>query len=183
MARKNGDKMIWLIGREIPKIITRRLPSNRKVLRLFFYKHLTENLTIRRNAHKTIEEVFEQWICANIPTRRLNSAISKLIRLHQTWKKLLKNRSKKDLPSQISKEREFKRNLDKLFNVAHHCAVKNVEDLERQFLLSQRRNIGNYPAQSAIPEESTNFLSPNSTGDENSKHNDFENDEVSAGND
>lgn len=52
--------------------------------------------------------------------------------------KIHKNRLRKNSPAQQLKEKEFKDELDNVFDIAHHTVMENLEEDRWQFLESQR---------------------------------------------
>ncbi|KAF6204503.1 hypothetical protein GE061_002845 [Apolygus lucorum] len=63
---------------------------------------------------------------------------AKLLKSYNEWRSLQKG-SKRRIPSQISKEENFKTILEDLFDVAHKDALENAAEEVKMFLLQQRR--------------------------------------------
>lgn len=141
MSRSTTQVIRYLIGYEKNRIHGRKLPTSKQVLSLFFYKHNELNLTIRESATATVEEVREFWGKAGIPTRRKQHAITKLEKLHKTWRNLQRNSGRQNSKTQNEKEYNFKKILDGLFDIAHNNAMRIINSQDkRRFLFDQRRN-------------------------------------------
>lgn len=86
------EKQIYFIGYQITKFVGGQLPSLKEVMPLFFHYHCSESLTIKKSALITIDNVFDLWSKAGIPTCAENSAVRKFIHHHMVWKNFLKNK-------------------------------------------------------------------------------------------
>lgn len=136
--KKHQSDEIYLIGNPVREIQSRKLPTNRQTLQLFFHKHRSSNLSIRHKATEVAEEIKVLWNRADIPTSRVDDVTNKIVKLHNEWKKLHRNRLRKSSPTQQQKELRFGEKMDILF----HIAVLHVEDVlnttQRDFLHGQR---------------------------------------------
>lgn len=86
---------IFLVGFETSQISERKLPTNRQVLSLFFYKHKCLKLTIRQSATEVAKNVIKIWAEFNLPIVKLFYVMSKIECLFREWKNLSKSRNNK----------------------------------------------------------------------------------------
>ncbi|XP_044592634.1 uncharacterized protein LOC123270575 [Cotesia glomerata] len=107
---------------------------------LFFHYHCSQSLTIKKSALITVENVFDLWSEAGIPTCAKNSAVRKLIRHHTVWKNLLKNKNQKLSSTQKKKVSIFCADIEKLFDIAHHKVMKLINESQKLFLQGQRQS-------------------------------------------
>lgn len=135
--RKRGPS-IYLLGEATRKIDGLKLPTNLQVMRLFFFKHKSLNLSLRNSAISAISEVECFWKEAGIPIFEKSSSVTKLLKLHQQWKNLQKNRLRKKNTKQKSKEKNYTKQLEKIFDIARPDAEKTLTQEQLNFLTSQR---------------------------------------------
>lgn len=81
-------KFINLVGFEIKTLGNSKLPSNRDVLCLFYYKHRTENFIIRNSAKIVLSEVIKVWSKFCLPTNNSHRSILKIENLYKNWQKV-----------------------------------------------------------------------------------------------
>ena len=137
MASKRLDE-IYLLGKPSPTITGNKLPSKRQVLQVFFHLHNEEKKTIREAASGAISEALPFWEKARIPVRLKKHLIKKLEVLFNLWKGLRKSNKKKSAV-QSQKEKDFKDDLDNLFDMAHQDALDMITIVEdKEFLIAQR---------------------------------------------
>lgn len=135
-TRKDLD--IWLVGKMLMQIEGNQLPTSEQVLGRLFYLMRKENRTLSDGASQTIDEVFQFWFNANVPTTQKPNAVAKLKALYEGYTGLSKNKSRKS-ETQKDNEAKFKTRLIQLFDVAHAEAEKKIpirQDWE--FLVDQR---------------------------------------------
>jgi len=129
---------IWLIGVEEDKLLGSKLPSNKQVLRCFFYHHKTMKQTVRDSARTVVREAAVFWNKASIPMRPKQHAVAQLELLHRNWTLLQRNASRKS-DTQRKNEGEFVDKLEDLFDIAHMNALEMITLQEdKYFLLAQR---------------------------------------------
>src|SRR6218665_715554 len=89
--KTRSKSAIWLIGFEEDKLKGSKLPSNRQVLSVFFYRHNSLKETIHDSSRDIIREAVQFWDKARIPIQPEHCAILKLEKLYEKWVKLKKN--------------------------------------------------------------------------------------------
>lgn len=91
--------MIYLIGNESEQLKGRKLPTVRQVLSVFFHKHSSLKLTIRQSASDTIADVVKVWDKSAVKIIKNYNAVTKLIKIHDEWRKLHKGRLRENSPA------------------------------------------------------------------------------------
>lgn len=140
---------IFLVGFETSQISERKLPTQRQILSLFFYKHKSLNLTIRQSATEVAKDVIKIWSDFNLPTIKVFYVVGKIECLCREWKNLLKSRKNKKTTAKKNKEMEFTQKLDKLFNISK----KSLEQFltgEQKALLNEDTRLRRSTAKSAL---------------------------------
>src|SRR6218665_3325061 len=138
--KTRSKSAIWLIGFEEDKLNGSKLPSNRQVLSIFFYRHNSLKETIHDSSRDVIREAVQFWDKARIPIQPEHRAILKLEKLYKKRVKLKKN-AKRQTNTQKEKETEFVDDLDNLFDMAHMNALNLIKiKKDREFLVSQGEN-------------------------------------------
>lgn len=132
---------VYLLGSVADNITGSMLPSGKQALRFFLHQHLDRALTIKEAAAATITTVGAFWERARIPMQKEQRARDNIIRLHEQWRLLKKNRNR-PTDTQTRKEEEFLAVLERLFDIAHQNAMTmlKVED-DREFLKAQRETV------------------------------------------
>lgn len=173
MSKKKEKATIFrLIGPANPILEGRKLPTNRQVLQLFFYKHSNLKLGIRLSARQTVDEVFKKWSLIGIPVAGHQYSTSKVEKLHSTWVKLQKSVNKTS-STQRKNEENFEISLNSLFDVAQRDVLDVLTDDKKLFLDSQRSSSrrGFIPTRSPSPESLESAvgvpLQDRESGDEN----------------
>ena len=113
--------------------------STHDVLALYEYFHRLKFIkeTKHEAATHTIQELFAYWNRARIPVRDERKAIKKLKDLLTAWKKLKKNKNKRNETHKINKE-VFSAEFLNLFDVSHGNAFQMITiQKDRDFLLAQ----------------------------------------------
>ncbi len=133
------DFHVCLVGYISNQIVGAKLPSNRQVLRVFFYNVRVVKLTTKESEILVIQEVSIFWQKARIPTKRSDHCVEKLLKVYDEWKGLQKN-----LTRGAGKDKEkrdiFVDNMDDLFDIAHSEAVEQLKNEEdKNFLILQRQ--------------------------------------------
>lgn len=133
---------VWLIGQMAPNLSGNKLPSKKEVMSLFFYHKNMNKTNIRDSARFTAMYVMTIWDKARIPTRLQKHVINKIEDIFNEWQKLKKNKENKAKRSEGLKEKEknWQKNLDELFDIAHADALNKIHIPEdKEFLLMQRK--------------------------------------------
>lgn len=135
---------VWLVGHVSHTLPGTKLPTWRQVLSVFFQQHRILKKTVRDSARYTVRDVFQLWNMAHIPTTIERNAIEKLEHMFGTWSKLKKN-SKRVTTTQLTNEKDFQEDIDKLFDIAHADAMTLIKIPEdRSFLTDQRTDRKGY---------------------------------------
>lgn len=137
---KTREKIVDLVGPVKAVIDGRKLPTNRQVLQLFFYKHNVCHLTIRQSARESVEEVQKKWLQARIPTGGLQYCTSKVEKLHLTWINVRKSSKRKNSLTETAKVQNFQQSLDNLFDIAQRDVLNTLAESDKLFLISQRNS-------------------------------------------
>lgn len=131
-------KSIYLLGNEIDTIKNyRKLPRNRQVLLLLFYKVNTLKLFFHHSLSSTIQEVQELWERTSLPFQRKDNCIVKLKKIYNKWILIRKNRSRKTSETQQMKELVFSTEMDELFDISYSKIL--LSQAQCVFLDSQRK--------------------------------------------
>lgn len=136
--KKKTDDRIYLVGCTLKEISSRKLPTNRQMLQLFFYQHQLSKNPIREKAVIVANEIIVFWKKGGIPTCRFRDIIKKIIKLHTEWKNLQKNQNRKFSRAQIEKEKKFKQKLDRVFDIAEVNEKDVLGSTQKIFLEGQR---------------------------------------------
>lgn len=121
MPRKTeGETCIYLIGQVNKDIDGSDLPTNRKILSVFFYQHRRLNHSISKSAINAIEEAENVWRrlpeSIGIPMNHTRNSVRKLEKLHSAWIKIHKNRFRTSSAQKL-REEEYKKELDEVFDI------------------------------------------------------------------
>ena len=85
----------YLLEKSEEEILGSRLPSRGQVLGVFLHHHISLKKQLRESAEAVWSEVEKFWSKARIPTQRSDYGITRIISLHDEWRRLKKNRNKK----------------------------------------------------------------------------------------
>lgn len=130
---KMATKQIYLLGFPCRKLSQRKLPSVRKVLQLFFYKHTDPNLTIRQCFDQVIRDVLKVWKPTGIPVCQPYNAVSKIMKVYREWELLKKNKKKKTQNQKI-KEHTFTNRVKNLFDISSRNPAHPLTEAQSKFL-------------------------------------------------
>jgi hypothetical protein len=132
---------VYLVGHSRKEIRhdSSKLPSNRDVLSVLFYKMRVEKLSFANSATLVLNEIQVFWQKARIPTKPNQHCIAHIRKLYTKWQNLHK-RAKVNTSTQKKKEKEFQDDLENLFDIAHGEADTLIQIPEdREFLRLQRQ--------------------------------------------
>lgn len=141
LAKVGGKKdEIEFVGYPFHQIMGAKLPSNRQVLKVFFYNIRHVHLNQRESARLTIRAVLVYWEQARIPTPIEKTCIERLLKLYETWKNIRKHAASARTGLKKQLEQEFVDTLDDLFDLAHADAMNlmRIEE-DKKFLILQRQ--------------------------------------------
>ena len=102
MTRSKGKLKIWLLEEcAVDEIRGSKPPTNKTVYLHFrsLHSELQENqpgtATVRNSANATVKHVMKWWLCrAGIPTKTANQLITMVLKIHNDWTVLFKQRLK-----------------------------------------------------------------------------------------
>ncbi|XP_044582967.1 uncharacterized protein LOC123263986 [Cotesia glomerata] len=89
-------------------------------------------------ARNVLNEVNDIWSLTGIPVIKSCNAISKIVRLHNEWILLKKNKSR-NTQTQKSKEKRFSLKLDQIFDLALQKSFNQLTETQKEFLSNERR--------------------------------------------
>lgn len=136
-AAVENKENIALVGRISHQIVGAKLPSNRQVLKLFFFHTRMCGLATRESARMVVKEVSMFWEKARLPIRYEARCIDAVEALYVKFRNLRKNPTSTS-KNQVESEKKFTEELDNLFDIASaNAPIKNQED--RDFLMMQRK--------------------------------------------
>ncbi|XP_033218394.1 uncharacterized protein LOC117173856 [Belonocnema kinseyi] len=132
MVKTRQDTEINFVGDTSEHFCSRKLPSRKEVLRVFFHHKKLLKQTIRYSSTRTAEKVIAFWNEAGIPVGNKRDIIKKIERLNEKWLKLnMNSRPKAKSKAQFFKELAFKDDLEDLFDIAHvRASTSNFENSE-----------------------------------------------------
>lgn len=141
-TRKADEKKrnIAMIGHVSHQVSGAKLPSNRQVLKVFFYNMRFVNLSAKESAALTIDAVLIFWQQARIPTRRKDKCSDKIHKMYEDWKVLNKKKVDQMSVEMKTKHDDFIVGLDDLFDIAAADALSTMRNEEdKEFLRKQRQ--------------------------------------------
>ena len=129
MARKpvtRETNYVKFIGYPLEFITGAQLPCARKVLQnVFFFYHKVQKLTLSGSLNRTYTNVIAFWEMVGIPTAYECNVITKIKRLFNKYKSLIKRWTRKNDNEQL-KQQKFASKLDTLFDISHTDLAKNI---------------------------------------------------------
>ena len=132
--RKDTD--YFLVGHPEHAISGSKLPTVSSVLKnLFHVKKQTPD--INTALRTVVDNAICFWTMARIPTMLPRNCVRKLKTLYEEWQALAKHKCRKSDPG--DRRAEFKRNLDKLWDIAADDAIKQIRT--SRFLRKEEREI------------------------------------------
>lgn len=137
-SNNNNYEDIPFIGYQIRQLNPRKLPTNRQVLSLMFYKKSVMNMNIHQSATIVVDEVMKIWSDSDIRVNKTYNSIIKLEKLFDQWKNVQKNCSRKTSPAQQLRENVFIDSLDELFDISVKSEFHLLSSQQQQFLINQR---------------------------------------------
>ena len=121
-TRSKGKLKIWLLGECVMDEIRGSKPPTNKTVYLHFrslHGELQENepgtAKVRNSAKTTVEHVIKWWLCrAGIPTKTANQMITMVLKMHNDWRVLFKQRLK-TTQLQLDKRKAFLEEMKRRF--------------------------------------------------------------------
>ena len=116
-TRSKGKLKVWLLEECVVDEIRGSKPPTNKTVYLHFrslHGELQENqpgtATVRNSAKATVEHVMKWWLCrAGIPTKTANQLITMVLKMHNDWTVLFKQRLKTTKPFWKKRRERFGR--------------------------------------------------------------------------
>lgn len=135
---RSGTKPPYILQHTDHQIVGSKLPSNRQVLSVFLHNMREFKLSQINSASLVIDESMIFWEKAKIPTSAKWYCVKKLEDLYDQYRKLQKAHT---VPTKahIEREKEFMSVLDDLFDIASADALEKICEVDKQFLLAQRK--------------------------------------------
>lgn len=127
---------IFLLGEPTEAIRGNKLPTNKQVLKLLFYHTREANKTLPESYRLIAEEVKKMWSRAGIEVQDISRCVKKIEKLYNNYRMVQKNPNP-------TKEDEFSKDLERLFDIAHGN-VSNIVDNEAAEFLSDQRSTRGY---------------------------------------
>lgn len=140
-SKSRSSTYIWLIGQQIDKLNTTKLPTKKEAMCLFMYYKNTKNQTIREALTSCANDVLDVWCVAAIPTTQKCHVVEKLNELFTEWQNLKKSKGKKSKSSR-DKEYNWEQKLDALLDIAHANANELITVEEDKVFLQLQREGG-----------------------------------------
>lgn len=125
---------IYLIG-DIslqPHFENNKLPSNKKVLQLFFYKTRTLKNNVTSSINSTVAEVVDQWDKLNIPTVTVRICKQRLSEFYEEYRTIQKNKSTE---AGQFREQTFCKKLDAIFDISPQDILDRLDEQKLQLFL------------------------------------------------
>lgn len=127
---------IFLIGDVDSQIIGNKLPSKKQILKVLFFNMRRLNYSLRESALLVVKEVFIFWEKAGIPVQTLQKCTEKVEKMYNNWRSIQKRAGQK---SNETKEMEFKRSIEMLFDIASSAEIlQGIDERKINFLNNQR---------------------------------------------
>ena len=129
---------IWLVGATNETFQTSKLPSRGDILKVLFYYHTDEAMSLKESIDKSVSLLLPIWEMARIPTKARNHVVEHVRKLHAEWQCLKKNINRSSATN-LSNQEKFCERLDDLFDIAHQGAMSTIKiEEDRLFLVAQR---------------------------------------------
>ncbi|XP_057331332.1 uncharacterized protein LOC130671453 isoform X1 [Microplitis mediator] len=137
MSKVSKNRHIYLVGLQSSAFSTRKLPSQRQVLSVFFYHLHSLKKSARESTRDVLNDVYEIWSLTGIPTVKRQNAVLKIKKLYDELASIKKSKSRN---TQTQKLREilYSQKLDKIFDIALKKNFDQLTETQKEFLLNQR---------------------------------------------
>lgn len=135
MSLRKEHQDVYLIGEITPKISGRKLPTNKQVLQLLFYKTRELNMTVASSIADVFKEVKHFWDDAQIPVKSYYNARKQIDNLYNEYRDLQKFKSRDNF-AQL--ENDFKNKLTVLFDISQKNVIDKLDEEKKNFLLIQQ---------------------------------------------
>ena len=133
-----SSSSIWLVGATNETFQTSKLPSRGDILKVLFYYHTDEAMSLKESIDKSVSLLLPIWEMARIPTKARNHVVEHVRKLHAEWQCLKKNINRSSATN-LSNQEKFCERLDDLFDIAHQDAMSTIKiEEDRLFLVAQR---------------------------------------------
>lgn len=146
LVTRSSDQLRFVesIGHVSHLISGAKLPSNRQILKVFFYNmrfvHFGRHNCSKQSAQLAVDAAIIFWQQARIPTRDKYKCQAKLVKLYDVWKNVHKESANKRSDRSKLNVNNFKETLDDLFDIACANALNEISiEEDKKFLLMQRQ--------------------------------------------
>ena len=138
MQPKSREKLFLLDVSPKSDILGSRLPSKKQVLSFMSYQITVLKRSKRESAVATL--IKRRTFLDRIPTSRDDNIVKKVLSLYEEWKNLrFSSISRKNLVSQMAKEKAFRDGANNFFDIARQDALNTIVLKEdKEFLLAER---------------------------------------------
>lgn len=131
-------KTIYLIGSTDNQILGSKLPTLRDCMKVLFFNMRIVKMNLSESAYLAIDECIIFWKKARIPIKDRADCMKKLKKSYELWRTLDKHKERKS-ETYKSQIKEFEKQLDSLFDIAHANAFDIMKiEIDKKFLRSQR---------------------------------------------
>lgn len=156
MREEIGNKVYnYLLGFEMSKFNTKKLPTYRDVMNVFMYKHRGFKITIRRSSNDVFSKLNDVWSNFLIPTCQRQQSIKKLETFHSEYLNLKKNRKLvKKSKKQQEKTNKFNLKLNQLFDITDNSKYQYLPDNCKEFLTKSRNLVNCFQLANELLSES-----------------------------
>lgn len=123
----------------VPKnqILGTKFSSLRNCLPILFYNMRFVKFTLSESLNLVVDECLVFWKKARIPTRDRADCIKQFYKKYEIWRNLEKSKNREN--SHKNNVKQFEKDLDKLFDIAHLNAFELIIiEQDKAFLISQR---------------------------------------------
>lgn len=131
-------KIIYLIGSMNNQILGSKLPTLRDCMEVLFFNMRIVKMNLSESAYLAIDECIIFWKKARIPIKDRADCMKKLKKSYELWRTLDKHKERKS-ETYISQIKEFEKQLDSLFDIAHANTFDIMKiEIDKEFLRLQR---------------------------------------------
>jgi hypothetical protein len=112
-----------------------------QVLKVLFYNLRKVKLNVRQSCSLVLKKTIIFWEKTRIPTRNFQCCIEKLEKMYNEWRNLQKHATRRN-ENQINKEKQFKDQLEDLYDIAHANAMQMISLEDDKKCLTLQRHKG-----------------------------------------
>lgn len=140
-----NENFIYIIGEEIDELPKYEIPTVRQLLSLYHHnQRSTPKVSVREIIRRIVDELYVIWSQFEGPLREKKHVIMKLERLHQEWRSIQKNNSRRNT-CQERKEANFTEKLGVVFDLRQHNSVISLKMLEESLKTKKEKGTNSLP--------------------------------------